>query len=206
VPGLLLGCISGSDPIFIVAGETLQTTKEALPALRTSQNKTENRSMTTTRPPAPAAFALAVGEGRTPHPLNILGSEILVKLSVADSRGAVAIFQHVVPPLWGPPLHRHSHEDEWFYVLQGEITVEIDGERGVLSAGESSFAPRGTAHSFRNFSDSAAEILVMAAPGRFNLFFEELASLGAAGSPPDPAAMERLMQGYGIELLGPPLS
>jgi mannose-6-phosphate isomerase-like protein (cupin superfamily) len=159
-----------------------------------------------TRTPALAAFTLSAGESRTPHPLNILGSKILVKLSDADTRGAAAVFHQIVPPLAGPPLHRHSCEDEWFYVMDGEITIEVDGDRQVLYAGGSAFAPRGTAHSFRNFSTSPAEMLVMTTPGRFNLFLEELAALCAGLSDPDMAETERLMNDYGIELLGPPLA
>jgi mannose-6-phosphate isomerase-like protein (cupin superfamily) len=160
----------------------------------------------TTRTPTLLAFTLSAGEGRTPQPLNILGGEVLVKLSDADSHGAVAVFRHTVPPLSGPPLHRHSHEDEWFYVLKGEITIEVDGERSVLRPGGSAFAPRGTAHTFKNFGESPAEMLMITTPGHFNLFFEELAALNAGQSMPDMAAVERLMNDYGVELLGTPLS
>src|SRR5215469_14393021 len=123
----------------------------------------------TTRTPALAAFTVSAREGRTPKPLNLDGAEILVKLADADTLGAVAIFHEILPPLGGPPLHRHSYEDEWFYILSGEITTEIDGERNVLSAGDSAFAPRGTVHSFKNFNDSPAEMLAVVMPGRLNL-------------------------------------
>lgn len=160
----------------------------------------------TTRIPTLSPFTLAASEGRTSQPLYILGSDLLVKLSDADTHGAVAIFHQIVRPLWGLPLHRHSYEDEWFYVLNGEITTEIDGERNLLRAGGSAFAPRGTAHSIQNFGDSPAEMLAMTTPGRLNLFFEELASLNAGRSTPDMAETERLMNDYGIELVGPPHS
>jgi quercetin dioxygenase-like cupin family protein len=160
----------------------------------------------TPRIPTLAPFTLSPSEGRTPEPLNIHGVEILVKLADADTHGAVAIFHEIVPPLCGPPLHRHSYEDEWFYILNGEITTEVDGERNVLSAGDSTFAPRGTVHTFKNFGDSPAKMLTVVMPGRFNLFFEELASLNAGRSAPDMAAIERLSRDYGIDILGPPLS
>jgi len=160
----------------------------------------------TTRTPTLAAFTLTSSEGRTPQPLNIRGAELLVKLADADTHGAIAIFHEIAPPLSGPPLHRHTYEDEWFYVLNGEITIEVDGVRSVLSKGGSAFAPRGTVHTFQNFSDSPAEMLAMVTPGHFNLFLEEVASLDAGQSTPDVAATERLMNDYGLELLGPPLS
>jgi quercetin dioxygenase-like cupin family protein len=152
------------------------------------------------------AFALATYEGRTLCPLDVLGTEVLVKLGNTDANGATAVFHQDVPPMSGPPLHRHSHEDEWFYVLDGEITFEIDGQRTVLCAGGSAFAPRGTAHTFKNFRDLSAKMLVMVTPGRFQQFFEDLSSLNAALPAPDLIRSEQLMLEYGIELLGPPLS
>jgi len=97
-----------------------------------------------------SAFSVAPGRGRSPKPLSIFGHDVFVKLANAGTDGAVAIIQHPAPPMGGPPLHRHSREDEWFCILRGEITFEIDGERIVLRAGGSAFAPRGTAHSFQN--------------------------------------------------------
>ena len=160
----------------------------------------------TTHTQSLSAFTLVSGEGRTTQPLNVLGAETVIKLADADTHGAAAIFHQTVPPLGGPPLHRHSHEDEWFYVLDGEITTEIDGQRNVLHAGDSAFAPRGTVHAFRNFGKSATDILILVMPGRFSLFFEELSELNAGLSTPDVAGTQRLMTDYGIELLGPPLS
>jgi quercetin dioxygenase-like cupin family protein len=162
--------------------------------------------MMTTPTPSLSAFTLFAGEGRTPKPLDIHGVQLLVKLADTDTHGAAAIFLHRVPPLLGPPLHRNTYEDRWFYVLKGEITIEIDGERSVLSAGGSAFAPRGAAHTFKNFNDTPAEMLAMATPGRLNLFFHELATLNAGRSAPDIEGAQRLMDDYGIELLGPPLS
>jgi quercetin dioxygenase-like cupin family protein len=127
--------------------------------------------MMTTKIITPNTFALTASEGRTLHPLNILDTDVLVKLANADSDGAVAVFEHAVAPMFGPLLHRHSREDEWFYVLDGEITAEIDGQRIVLRKGSSAFAPRGTAHTYQNFDDAAAEILVLVVPGGFNQFF-----------------------------------
>ena len=48
------------------------------------------------------AFSVAPGRGRSPKPLNILGLDVFVKLANADTDGAVAIFQHAMPPMRGP--------------------------------------------------------------------------------------------------------
>jgi quercetin dioxygenase-like cupin family protein len=152
------------------------------------------------------SFALTAGEGRTPQPLNILGTDVFVKLANADSGGAVAIFTHAVAPMSGPPLHRHSLEDEWFYVLDGEITLEVDGERIAVRRGGSAFAPRGTAHTFQNFGSAPAEILAVVTPGRFKEFFEEVSRFSQQASASDKTVIEPIAQKFGIEILGPPLA
>ena len=152
------------------------------------------------------SFALSAQEGRTEQPLDILGAEMSVKLTNDDTDGIAAIFQQNVPPMSGPPLHRHSREDEWFYVLDGEITLQIDGQQTILRARSSAFAPRHTAHTFQNFGPGAARMLVMVIPGRLQQFFEELSSLNRGLPAPDLVRTEQLMHEYGIELLGPPLS
>ncbi|HEX4168719.1 MAG TPA: cupin domain-containing protein [Bryobacteraceae bacterium] len=151
-------------------------------------------------------FVLRAQEGRTREPLDLLGQKTLMKLTNSDTNGAAAIFHQTIPRMSGPPLHRHSREDEWFYVLDGEITAEIDGERIVLRGGDSAFAPRGTAHTFRNFGNTTAQMLALVMPGAFNDFFEELCTLHRGLSAPDLVLTEQLANQYGIELLGPPLA
>src|SRR5215470_5425016 len=155
----------------------------------------------TTRGIALKSFALDAQEGRTQQPIDVLGSEMLVKLADQDSGGGnLAIFHQDVPPMAGPPLHRHSREDEWFYVVGGEIIIEIDGQRRLLQAGASAFGGRGTAHTFQNFGKSAAQLLVMVTPGGFQQLFEELSSLSVGAATPDPVRIERLAKEYGIEI------
>lgn len=140
------------------------------------------------------------------EPLDVLGEPGLVKLAGADTDNAVAVVHLTVPKLGGPPLHRHSREDEWFYVLDGELTWEVDGERFSGCTGTSAFAPCGTAHAFQNFHDGAAHILIMVTPGGLDQFFEDVMQMNKGLSQPDLGRVEELMQSYGMELVGPPLS
>jgi uncharacterized cupin superfamily protein len=66
-------------------------------------------------------------------------------------------------------------------LADGEITVDVDGERMVLPAAGSAFAPRGTVHAFQNFSNTQAQILVMVTPGGFHHFY--LPGHGASDAP-----------------------
>lgn len=151
---------------------------------------------------------LVVGphDHRSHEPLDVLGEPCLPKLTGADTDGAVAVMHLTVPKLFGPPLHRHSREDEWFYVLDGKLTFEVDGQRFAGEAGSSAFAPRGTVHAYQNFHDEAAHILVMVTPAGLDQFFQDVAALNKGLSQPDYTRVEQLMQSYGMELLGPPLS
>lgn len=151
---------------------------------------------------------LVVGpqEYRLHAPIDVLGQPGLIKLAGADTANAVAVMHLDVPKLSGPPLHRHSREDEWFYVLDGELTWQVDGQRFTGGAGASAFTPRGTAHTFQNFRDETAHILVMVTPAGLEQFFEDVTKLNKGVSQPDFARVEQLMQSYGMELLGPPLS
>lgn len=162
--------------------------------------------MTTQTKSTRQCIAVGPAECRTAAPLNVLGQPILAKLVSEDCEGQASVFHMTVPPMSGPPLHRHSREDEWFYVLDGEITIEVDGHRTVLRVDASGFAPRGTAHAYQNFSGSTARMLVMTMPGGFERFFAEVSAATEGQSAPDFARLEGLMNQYGMELLGPPLS
>jgi quercetin dioxygenase-like cupin family protein len=151
-------------------------------------------------------LVLGPQEYRLSTALDILGEPGLVKLAGSDTNEAVAVVHLTVPKLSGPPLHRHGREDEWFYVIDGEITWEIDGKRFSGGVGTSAFAPRGTAHAFQNFSDQTAHVLVMVTPAGLERFFEDVTIMNKDLAQPDFERVGKLMQDYGMELLGPPLS
>lgn len=104
--------------------------------------------------------------------LDILGEPGMVKLAGADTGSEVAVLHFRVPKLTAPPLHLHSREDEWFWVLEGDLTWEVDGQRYRGGAGASAFAPRGMAHAYQNFREEEARLLVMVTPAGLDRFFE----------------------------------
>jgi mannose-6-phosphate isomerase-like protein (cupin superfamily) len=128
-----------------------------------------------------------------------MGQEILVKTGTRDTCGVFSVIELKAPPMSGPPLHKHTREDEWFYILAGELTFQLDNRRVVAGPGASILAPREVPHTFQNFGDTTAEVLVMVTPGSLEEFFAE------AGSTP-PEELEALMNSYGMEVLGPPLA
>jgi quercetin dioxygenase-like cupin family protein len=151
-------------------------------------------------------LVLGPQDHRSTEMLDILGQPAMVKLAGSDTNDAVAVLHVTVPKMSGPPLHRHSREDEWFYVLDGEVTFEVDGQRLQTVSGCSAFAPRGTVHTFQNFSDTTAHMIVLVTPAGLDRFFEEVTTLNKGLSQPDLAGTEKLMNNYGVEMLGPPLT
>lgn len=128
--------------------------------------------MTTNPSTATTKLTLAPSEGRTPTPLNVVGEETLVKVSPSDSDGQMAFFHLVAPPMSGPPLHYHTREDELFYVLEGELVFELDGERFTAVAGSTVYLQRGVVHRYQNFTNETARLLIVTTPGEVCGFFK----------------------------------
>jgi len=124
-----------------------------------------------------------------------------------QTNGKYATWEAIVPPGGGPPPHVHSREEEAFYILEGEITFQIDGKRVVASAGMFANMSVGTSHSFKNQSDKLARMLISVAPAGLEKMFFECGTAIPTGttttSPPTKAEIEKLLEiapRYGIEM------
>ena len=149
---------------------------------------------------------LAAHAGRTPVPLNSVGEETLVKVSPADSDGALAFFHLLAPPMTGPPRHVHSREDELFHVLEGEIVFDLDGERHTVGSGGTVYLRRGVVHAYQNFTATDARLLIATTPGGFCDYFVELSAACPPGGMPPLEVFGPLSEKYGITILGPPMT
>ena len=107
-------------------------------------------------------------------------------IATADSTAnAFCAMEIVEAPGGGPPLHCHSREDEFFYVVEGQLTLFVDGRTLTLAAGQSAFAPRGIPHCFKNRSASPVKFIVLCTPPDLEPFFDY-------GSPCPRAARPRM--------------
>lgn len=143
-------------------------------------------------------------EGRT---IGVVGDVYRVLVTGEETGGKYAMLEVLVPPGGGPPPHVHSREEEGFYVLKGEITFDVDGERAVATAGTFANMPIGTLHSFKNESGQPATMLISVAPAGLEQMFLELGVPLAQGAttapPPTPDEVERLLSvapRYGVEI------
>ncbi len=149
----------------------------------------------------------ASGDART---IGVVGDVYHFLATGEDTGGNFALWEALVPPGGGPPPHMHSRETEWFYVLEGEITVRAGGEPTVATAGAFVSIQPGTPHAFRNESHEPARMLIVVAPaGLEKMFFEVGVPLerGATTAPPPSAGeIKKLLEAaprYGVEILAP---
>ncbi len=99
--------------------------------------------------------------------LDVLGVTHAYKVMANDTGHQFSVWESIVPPGAGAPAHTHTREDEAFYVLRGEVLVEVEGAADPLRLGPGGFlfAPRNRRHGYRNIGTVAARLLVFAMPG-----------------------------------------
>ncbi len=116
------------------------------------------------------------------------------------SGGGFSLVEHPMSPrALGAPLHRHTYEDEYSFVLEGRVGAQLGDEVVHGTPGDLIVKPRGQWHAFWNAGDEPARLLEIISPGGFERYFERAAGLFGAGGPPDPAALEALAGEYGLE-------
>lgn len=148
------------------------------------------------------AFVVLPGEG-TPIQ-GPVGGATVIKARTETTGGSFAMMENLVPPLQGPPLHRHAREDEMWYVVDGHFRFLADGKVLDAPTGSFVFVPRGVAHCFQNTGTGEAKILVMFTPAGMERFFEQRSELPEG--PVDPETYQAIAHGNWMEVLGPPLA
>lgn len=114
--------------------------------------------------------------------------------------GRFSLVEHPLPPrALGAPLHTHAREDEYSYVLEGRIGVQLGDAVLEAGPGDLVFKPRGVPHAFWNAGDEPARLLELISPAGFEGYFRELAPL----LPPRPEtaqAIGEVVARYGLEI------
>jgi quercetin dioxygenase-like cupin family protein len=163
--------------------------------------------MSATGTPSLAPIALRQDEGEARW---FLGTLTTIKASGDTTGGRVAVIEHLAPQGAGSPLHVHANEDEWFYVVEGELTFWVGGETITAPTGSFVFGPRGIPHTFV-VTSAEARFLLVVEPAGFEDFVRALSQPAerleippAATEPPDVERMVATAAEYGIEIVGPP--
>jgi quercetin dioxygenase-like cupin family protein len=77
---------------------------------------------------------------------------------------ALSVIEERMPPGAAEVRHRHAHARQFFYVLAGTLTMEVEGTRHRLEARTGLELPPGTAHQAINESDADVAFLVVSTP------------------------------------------
>jgi mannose-6-phosphate isomerase-like protein (cupin superfamily) len=115
-----------------------------------------------------------------------------------DAQGRFSLVEHPMPPrALAAPLHRHSREDEYSFVLEGRMGAQLGDDIVYADVGDLVFKPRGQWHTFWNAGDQPCRILELISPAGFECYFEELVDMS---TPPTPDTITPIADRYGLEL------
>jgi quercetin dioxygenase-like cupin family protein len=138
-----------------------------------------------------------------------LDTLMVPRVTGEESKGAFSLIEQELPEGSVTPLHVQPGEDETFHVLDGRMTVHLDGREIAAGPGETVLVPRGTPHALR--ADTQARCLVLDVPAGHDRFF---AAVGRPApertlpppldGPPDMEVMAAAAADADFEILGPP--
>ena len=114
------------------------------------------------------------------------------ELKASDAQ--IGLMELTASPGIEPPMHVHRNEDEWYYVLDGEVTFHVGREAYRGAPGSFVFFPRDIPHTF-TIETPTARMMLLNAPGGFERMFE------LAPTTPDEAVAA--LTRYDVEVVGP---
>jgi len=122
--------------------------------------------MNSATPPVRKALILAPGEGRL-YSMGRMRAIFVADTAETDSRYSVSEWW-LDPNTKGPGSHSHP-EDHVFYVLEGTVSIAIDGEWSPAVRGSYALIPGGTPHYFENHGSVRCGFISLNVPGGFEL-------------------------------------
>ena len=130
--------------------------------------------------------------------LGGIGVRFMIDGHESDER--FSLVEHPMPPRsLAAPLHRHLREDEYTFVIEGQVGCLLGDEVLVAGPGDLVWKPRNQWHTFWNAGDAPASILEIISPAGFERFFDELVDMGGAMQAA-PEALAALSARYDLEM------
>jgi quercetin dioxygenase-like cupin family protein len=159
----------------------------------------------TTAPRIVAPRIVAPGGGET---LEGYGVTMTYKVAGEQSNGQWLVLEYAAPPRSvGPAPHWHKVTTEHFYVLEGTLSVDVDGQVSALGVGGYAFVPPGCVHTFSNATDAPVKFLLTTSPAGLEAYFAEMGELLAnepEWPPKDMSKVVALMAKY--DSFAPPVA
>jgi mannose-6-phosphate isomerase-like protein (cupin superfamily) len=111
-----------------------------------------------------------------------------------------SLVEHPMPPhSLAAPLHRHNREDEYSFVIEGQLGALLGDEVVIAGPGDYVYKPRNQWHTFWNPGDEPARILEIISPAGFEMFFDELVDMGGNANA-EPAQLMDLCRRYELDI------
>jgi mannose-6-phosphate isomerase-like protein (cupin superfamily) len=132
--------------------------------------------------------------------LGSIGVRFMIDGVDADDR--FSLVEHPMSPrALAAPLHRHTREDEYSYIVKGRMGALLGDEVVYAEAGDLVYKPRNQWHTFWNAGDEPAYILEIISPAGFERYFEQMVDLlERSAGPPDPGALGTIAAQHGLEV------
>ncbi len=122
-----------------------------------------------------------------------------IKVSAKDTDAELSIFEYNGKEKGGPPLHLHYHQDEVFYVSDGEYVFQCAAEKYKLGKGDMIFLPREIPHTFAQLTDVGKLLYFFQPAGKMEEFFRDSAKSTAQTNGED------LFAKHEMKIEGPPI-
>jgi mannose-6-phosphate isomerase-like protein (cupin superfamily) len=132
---------------------------------------------------------------------GFLGSIGVRFMTFGDETGErFSLVEHPMGPrALAAPLHLHTREDEYSYVVKGRMGALLGDEVVYAEEGDYVYKPRNQWHTFWNAGDEPAYILEIISPAGFEDFFKELSDMGGVANA-SPETLGELNERYGLEM------
>lgn len=137
------------------------------------------------------------------------GMGVRFMIDGSQSGGRFALVEHpILPGALVAPMHTHHDEDEFSFILEGEVGLKLGDRVLTATPGMLVFKPREIPHTFWNAGTQTARLLEMISPAGFEQYFAEMARLlDATNGRPEPERIGALLGRYHLDLhpetLGP---
>lgn len=176
----------------------LLTTAAAIPALLLGQS---SQAQSQKRPNI--GFVVKATESRFGEKTAVGGKNPNdIKVSQKDTDGDLTVFEYTGNEKGGPPLHVHPHQDEIFFIVQGEYLFQVGDEKHNLKSGDTIFLPRTVPHAFAQLTEKGKMFFLFQPSGKMEDFFRVIGNLTAQ---PTPAQGAKIFADHDMQVVGPPL-
>lgn len=154
-----------------------------------------------------AGFSVAAGKDRFEASTRLGLEPIDCKISGKDTANAMCVFEFTGSTCG--PKHSHHDQDEWIYILEGELDIVVGEVKFQATRGETIFLPRTVPHAWATSGNRPAKVLNTYQPaGQMEKFFHEIGKYTGGPAVHEALTLDelrKLFTDHGMELLGPPL-